>query len=925
MREALEAALAESKPEAALELLLGLRAQGLYPSVHALDQVIRLLLQLEQVDRAYLLARREGIPLHAGSYRLVLEALCSSNGNDAAAGGTPPSSSSSASRRLVQAMIVLEEMRSRAVGVAPGPNHYLAVLGGCAEVGDWREALRLRREMMEEAGEQAPPDVHIKARGLVLKALARDGQGAKALRLLEEETPRKGAAAAEQFAAGLAAVVEGTALRDGGLDGARRLATEAAKTPGGASPAIDAAVALALLSACKRLGLWEEALALLKEGAPASGTPLTPVHAALALGACGTATPPQPAAALALFRSMGREGGLLGVQPDAVAYLELLEACWRGGGRGGEAVALLLGSRQQPPSPASSSYYDDLRAYHGAMRASLRARDHGAVLRLWTALRSRGLKPATATRNYLLRAGLNSGRWKEALAALEEEAGEEEEEEEEEDGSEMEGEGEEEGPLPPPEAEGPVSGAGGGGVFWRLRAEPALLREMFLVGVTAHERAGDWGGVLAVLQDMARALAPSAARVPTSEAPGGGQQQQQQQQQQPSSSFVMAVDPRLARTCNRAVTSAVRERRWEQVRWANSSVVVRGHNIIPMPTPKQTNPINPQAVALHAAMAALGVPADLMARNAAMKALAELGQAEAALALLDATVEAGLAPDEVSLSTVIHACGRAGQWEKVRACVRACVPQNPPVGLSPDPCDTHSKRTNKQTHWYACTTYITSGALPPPRLPRGRQRLAPPLRRERRGRGRRRRRLHARGAGRPGPGAVRGDAHGGADGGTRRRQPRDSGDDGDAGVVSERLWRTDGLRIVDDAAQCSAHPKKHNNTPQTTQHNTAARATGRGRSRCWRGWRRKGWAPTSSRTPPPSPPSAAAGRSGRRCGSLSGCAAGRACSWTNGATTRRCTPARGGSATRRGVRTGMTRRRFGGGRWSWWGRWRRRG
>lgn len=65
-------------------------------------------------------------------------------------------------------------------------------------------------------------------------------------------------------------------------------------------------------------------------------------------------------------------------------------------------------------------------------------------------------------------------------------------------------------------------------------------------------------------------------------------------------------------------------------------------------------------------MATLGVPADLMARNAAMKAFAELGRADEALALLDATIEAGLAPDEVSFSTVIHACGRAGQWEKVR-------------------------------------------------------------------------------------------------------------------------------------------------------------------------------------------------------------------------------------------------------------------
>ena len=70
-------------------------------------------------------------------------------------------------------------------------------------------------------------------------------------------------------------------------------------------------------------------------------------------------------------------------------------------------------------------------------------------------------------------------------------------------------------------------------------------------------------------------------------------------------------------------------------------------------------------------MGALGVPADLMARNAAMKALAELGRAEEALALLDATIEDGLAPDEVSFSTVIHACGRAGQWERALSLLHA--------------------------------------------------------------------------------------------------------------------------------------------------------------------------------------------------------------------------------------------------------------
>lgn len=613
LRQDLEAALAEGKADAALELVLGLRAQGLYPSVAAVDRLLRLLLQQGQADRAYLLCRREGIPVHPGSYRTVLEALCSSSGNDSGSGDpstaavTAASSSSAPSKRLTQALTLLEEMRTWAAGgTAPGPGHYLAVLGGCAEAGDWREALRLRREM-EDVGlmrigkgkggkeqEYEDDDVEARARGLVLRALARDGQGAKALRLLEEEVGNSDSGA---FALGLAAVVEGTALRDGALDGARQLAGEVIKSS--SSPAaLDAAVRLALLGACKRLGLWEEALALLQPEVPSGPAPLlTPGHAALALGACGAATPPQPGAALALFKDMvggGGGGGCLGVQPDAVAYLELLEACGRGG-RGGEAVALLLkappppSSLSPPPAPTAAAagnesddtlpppYDADLRAYHGAMRASLRAKDHMAVLRLWAALRARGVPPARATRNYLLRAGLNSGRWKEALAALEEEAA----------GAAgaaggVQGVGEEEGEggmLLSSEAEDAGlandndNGGGGGGVFWRLQAEPALLREVFLVGVTAHEREGNWGGLLMVLQDMGRALAPP----PPPRAPSGdegaaddvigvvGERPRSADGERPPPSAVIAVDPRLARTCNRAVTSAVRERRWEQV------------------------------------------------------------------------------------------------------------------------------------------------------------------------------------------------------------------------------------------------------------------------------------------------------------------------------------------------------------------------
>ena len=94
------------------------------------------------------------------------------------------------------------------------------------------------------------------------------------------------------------------------------------------------------------------------------------------------------------------------------------------------------------------------------------------------------------------------------------------------------------------------------------RPGPELLREVYLVGVTAHERAGDWAGLLSVLRDMARALPPPQRRGragrlgidPDERYAGGG------------GGGGSEADVRLARTCNRAVTYAVRERRWEQVR-----------------------------------------------------------------------------------------------------------------------------------------------------------------------------------------------------------------------------------------------------------------------------------------------------------------------------------------------------------------------
>lgn len=123
-----------------------------------------------------------------------------------------------------------------------------------------------------------------------------------------------------------------------------------------------------------------------------------------------------------------------------------------------------------------------------------------------------------------------------------------------------------------------------------------------------------------------------------------------------------------------------------------------------------------QAVELYSVMRDVGVTPDLITGNAVMKALAELGQPDDALRytlpyqkrmrlilisplrrpppplrviptpaphqsvlclcslptrVFDGMIESGLAPDEVSFSTAIHACGRAGQWQKALSLLHA--------------------------------------------------------------------------------------------------------------------------------------------------------------------------------------------------------------------------------------------------------------
>ena len=168
---------------------------------------------------------------------------------------------------------------------------------------------------------------------------------------------------------------------------------------------------------------------------------------------------------------------------------------------------------------------------------------------------------------------------------------------------------------------------------------PELLREVYLVGLTSYERAGDWRNFLSLLKDMrgggqARESKPVAAPrsdpresmygAPGSDArksePGGGEYEARESVYGPpgyearesvygapgsdaagglgreamlvggrefaappppppslpaspltmtivETRMMVAVDARLSKTCNRAVTLAVKERRWEQVGW----------------------------------------------------------------------------------------------------------------------------------------------------------------------------------------------------------------------------------------------------------------------------------------------------------------------------------------------------------------------
>jgi pentatricopeptide repeat protein len=566
---------------------------------------------------------------------------------------SPPQSSQAL--RLFEEMQVLHH-------VSPDAACYLLVLHGCAEAGEWREAWRLRTDLLARSANSAlgeerelsgaseasaeTRDAGRRSLPPVLYALGRDGQIPKALALLQSE-----AEAEHVDANAVAALLEGVMARSEGMGEALEVARSLEGSGGGlagegASRGVGEGkvrswgkdMLLALLRSCRQVGLWEDAGSLLSDPAfrlaPPPGPPALPYT--LAVGACAQASPPQPGAAQDLVESMGPV-------PDANTYLELLRAFWKAG-RGLEGVSFLLEPARlgrtdlAMDAPSFPTYLPpafprDLRSYHGAMHVSLLLKEYATVLRLWAACVARGLTPNAITRDYVIQACLSSGRWKDALRAVEEsDIGRKEGRV----GARQKGWVVEEGKAAGTEG-GREGGKEEGLAGWRegLRDQewqefrpgrgPSLLRELYLVALTAFERDKDWSQVHRTLQALAR----------HGEGEGGGEG---------TPGFNGVAGGRLARLCNRAVTSAARDNRWEA------------------------------AVAIHGVMQGPGlrVDPDVITYNAVMRALSETDRHEAALDLLDEMVERhGLAPDSVSFTTLIQACGRAGEWRRALALLHA--------------------------------------------------------------------------------------------------------------------------------------------------------------------------------------------------------------------------------------------------------------
>lgn len=629
----LQRLLQHGQLENAMAFLSSLRGQGLYPAPGLVDHFTRLCVHSRRREVAWGMLRQEGIPAHVATYKTLLESYARSlpPSQDKITGSPQSQQQRQQQQQLPQAFRLLEEMKTLH-HVRPDAACYLVVLQGCAEAGEWQEAMRLRKELLSslatpsemEVTEEAATMARKKSLALLLQALARDGQLAKALNLLQDHSEIGNA---DMNA--VAALLEGGMAREGGMEEALGVITSLRNTPwwlrqkqdlqqqhqeqdrqqqirGKAEGRVEEAFLLALLQACKRLGLWQEAQRILRTSPLSSSTPTTTpptVYYSLAIGACGRASPPQPQAALDLFHSMRHP-------PDAITYLELLRTC-SAGQRGNDAVALLLRPSISPPPP--TSFLHDLRSYHGAMRVCLQTKEYPTVLRLWASLRVKGggeggLAPSDVTCNYLVRACLNSGRWKEALRALEQRgvlravAGEGGR-----GGVREEGRGGTSDFTDASLSEGRAeSGAVGldiegvedtydavlsnqhcnittttGGSSTSTSTShhrrhpngPILLRELYSVALTAYERDRDWSRFLHTLQALARHLGSGLREVDEDE--DGGEEE----------------DSRLTRTCNRAVTCAVRERKWEA------------------------------AVSLHKGMQQTGlrVRPDLMAYNATMK------------------------------------------------------------------------------------------------------------------------------------------------------------------------------------------------------------------------------------------------------------------------------------------------------------------
>lgn len=299
LRLLLDERIIRKQVDGAVEVILGMRGSGYYPGVGAVDRLTRLCLEEDRWEEVMSVLTREGIPVHEGTYRYVLETT-------AVQGQVP------------YALAILEEMKH--AGLKVDQNAYILALRACAEAGEWQEAMRLERDRRQKLGKGGGGGGGSTAspQALILKALVRGNQVSKAIALLEEEGIGGGEVDASPW---IIALMEGCLPHPSSLfpdqgKGAAVL-SEALSTLDRLrgnewwTKEMEASAMIPILVLCKKMGLWKEARDLLiavqqqsaggesassliksKSLLPSSSA-LRAVHYSLAIGACGMATPPQ--------------------------------------------------------------------------------------------------------------------------------------------------------------------------------------------------------------------------------------------------------------------------------------------------------------------------------------------------------------------------------------------------------------------------------------------------------------------------------------------------------------------------------------------------------------------------------------------------------------------------------------------------------